>query len=683
MGHQASAAALLVIAAALALILPLDAVQPWRLCDRRAGNYSGGSNFATNLQSLISTLSADASTSPALFASGSSPPGAGGGGADTVYGLLLCRGDLMAQHCSACAAAAAKDVARVCNHTRDAALLYDDCYVRVSGDDFLSSTNNSGEVRVTSPHAIPASINGGGYVAAVRRLLNATARYAVDHAAAASSSPGRMLYFATGQLVGLDTQVPSIWSMVQCAGDLSPEQCRKCLDDLVAEWWVGGWTTSSSMPTGKRIAGSRCNLRSELLEFCTGRPMVKLQMNAEAPAPSMDAVPGGSGSNHHMVIVVVTVGTIVVLLVLMVVAWCVRGRRQARQRSGSITLGGMRVQIDQVLEYTYDELKKATGNFSKDAELGRGAFGVVYKATLENKKVIAVKKLQRKEKVDEKQFRNEVTILSGLKHKNLVKLDGYCVHQKQEGLLCYEYLPDGNLEDRLIHGRREDKLTWEERLHILEGICKGLQYLHNESPNDIAIMHMDLKTDNILLHVQQDKKNGGVVVTPKISDFGISRHLGTDMQHEYVTEIVGNWSCMPPEFMEKGKASPKVDIYSFGLIILEIVTGKSRMSSSSSSEGKQNRYGEGLIKEVREHWEKKDIEKIKDPSMDTKRDNEIEKCIKMALDCVLEDPEKRPDIATISRRLNDADAASTPCHESRPDQINMVVEYNSAATKNA
>lgn len=151
-----------------------------------------------------------------------------------------------------------------------------------------------------------------------------------------------------------------------------------------------------------------------------------------------------------------------------------------------------------------------------------------------------MKKLQRKE-VDEEQFRNEVTILSGLKHKNLVKLDGYCVHQNREGLLCYEYLPDGNLEDRLIHGRRGAKLTWKERLHILEGICKGLQYLHNESPNDIAIMHMDLKTDNILLQVQHDKKNGGVVITPKISDFGISRNIEIYKQHEYVTEIVGNW----------------------------------------------------------------------------------------------------------------------------------------------
>ncbi|WVZ51199.1 hypothetical protein U9M48_002361 [Paspalum notatum var. saurae] len=172
--------------------------------------------------------------------------------------------------------------------------------------------------------------------------------------------------------------------------------------------------------------------------------------------------------------------------------------------------------MDQLREYTYEELKKATGNFSKAAELGRGAFGVVYKGTLKNKKVIAVKKLQRKEKVEVEQFMNEeVTILSGLKHKNLVKLEGYCVHQGQEGLLCYEYLPDGNLEDRLIHGRRGAKLTWRERRHIIEGICKGLQYLHNESPNDIAIMHMDLKIDNILLHVQEDKKNGGVIITPQ------------------------------------------------------------------------------------------------------------------------------------------------------------------------
>ncbi|CAO2210765.1 unnamed protein product [Urochloa humidicola] len=338
MGHNADPAALLVVLAATLSLIPLPsaAAQPWRLCDRRAGNYTAGSDFETNLLLLVSTLSANASASPALFASGSSPPG-GGGGADTVYGLLLCRGDLTAELCSRCGATAAEDVGQVCAHTRDAALLYDHCYLRVTGGDdyFLSSPNNTGKVSVTSPHhshrergttprsasrerrsgngnegtlasppcknqpktaflvprsrpatpsfrelgdygphVIPAGVNGGDYVAAVWRLLNATARYAVERSVSAAPAPARRMYFATGQLVGLDPRrVPSIWSAVQCAGDLpllSPEQCRKCLDGLVAEWWVGGWTTS--MPTGKRIAGSRCNLRTEVAQFYTEAP---------------------------------------------------------------------------------------------------------------------------------------------------------------------------------------------------------------------------------------------------------------------------------------------------------------------------------------------------------------------------------------------------------------------------
>jgi serine/threonine protein kinase len=108
---------------------------------------------------------------------------------------------------------------------------------------------------------------------------------------------------------------------------------------------------------------------------------------------------------------------------------------------------------------------------------------------------------------------------------------------QQEGLLCYEFLPDGNLEDRL-YGGRGAKLTWKERCHILNGICSGLQYLHNESP--ICIIHMDLKTDSILLQVHEDKKNGGILINPKISDFGISRNHNTDKQHEYVGNVVGN-----------------------------------------------------------------------------------------------------------------------------------------------
>jgi len=143
-------------------------------------------------------------------------------------------------------------------------------------------------VRVVGGATIAGGVDVAAYDAALRRLLNATAQYAVDSSSPPSSS-SPSLYFAVGQLVGLDPRVPNIWSLAQCAGDLAPAQCRRCLDDLMALWW----NESGFKPDGAsaRFAGSRCNLRSDLGDkFYTNSPMVKLQMNGEvvvpAPAPS-------------------------------------------------------------------------------------------------------------------------------------------------------------------------------------------------------------------------------------------------------------------------------------------------------------------------------------------------------------------------------------------------------------
>ena len=288
----------LALLAAVAAMAPLAAAQPWPTCDSQSGNYSAGSTYADNLLRLVSVLRANASNSPALFASGSA-----GAGADAVYGLVLCRGDVSASDCFDCGTRAGQDVQRVCNRTRDAALVYNQCYVRVAGADFLASPNNTGLVPLISGTSIPDGVDVAAYDAAVTRLLNATARRAVDSSPPPSPASAPRLYFATGQLVGLDPQVPNIWSMAQCAGDLSPAQCRGCLGDLVAAWWNG----SRFKPNGEgaRLAGSRCNLRSELGDrFYTGAPMVKLQMNGDAtvpaPAPSTVPVPGTTGGESRV-----------------------------------------------------------------------------------------------------------------------------------------------------------------------------------------------------------------------------------------------------------------------------------------------------------------------------------------------------------------------------------------------
>ena len=266
---------------AAVLLASSAAAQPWPSCDGASGNYSAGSAYGNNTQQLILDLQTNASNSPAYFASGS----VGTAAAVVVYGLMICRGDVSTNDCFDCGTRAWQDVQPLCNRTRDAALVYNQCYVRISPTNFLASPNNTGLVPVVGGDTIPVGVDVAAYDAALRRLLNATAQYAVDNSVPASPR----LYFAAGQLVGLDPRVPNIWSLAQCAGDLSPAECRRCLDDLMALWWNG----SGFKPDGASasFAGSRCNLKSDLGDkFYTSSPMVKLQMNGEvvvpAPAPS-------------------------------------------------------------------------------------------------------------------------------------------------------------------------------------------------------------------------------------------------------------------------------------------------------------------------------------------------------------------------------------------------------------
>jgi hypothetical protein len=166
-------------------------VGPWPTCDDTTGNYSAGSAYANNIKQLIHNLQSNASSTPALFATGSA-----GAGADAVYGLILCRGDLSPTDCFDCGTNAGQDVYRVCNGSRDAALVYNQCYVRLAPTDFLATTNNTGMVPLWNGNIVPAGVDVAAYDGAIIRLLNATVRYAVD--SSTPSSPRVLRHGADG-----------------------------------------------------------------------------------------------------------------------------------------------------------------------------------------------------------------------------------------------------------------------------------------------------------------------------------------------------------------------------------------------------------------------------------------------------------------------------------------------------
>ncbi|XP_021912526.1 probable serine/threonine-protein kinase PBL28 isoform X3 [Carica papaya] len=216
--------------------------------------------------------------------------------------------------------------------------------------------------------------------------------------------------------------------------------------------------------------------------------------------------------------------------------------------------------------FTLKEMEDATCSFSDENFLGKGGFGRVYKGILRSGEVVAIKKMELppfKEAEGEREFRVEVDILSRLDHPNLVSLIGYCADGKHR-FLVYEYMQNGNLQDHL-NGIGEAKMSWPIRLKVALGAARGLAYLHSSSSVGIPIVHRDFKSTNVLLNSNFEAK---------ISDFGLAK-LMPEGQEIYVTaRVLGTFGYFDPEYTSTGKLTLQSDVYAFGVVLLELLTGR-------------------------------------------------------------------------------------------------------------
>ncbi|KAJ0836637.1 putative protein kinase RLK-Pelle-DLSV family [Helianthus annuus] len=212
--------------------------------------------------------------------------------------------------------------------------------------------------------------------------------------------------------------------------------------------------------------------------------------------------------------------------------------------------------------FSFAKISKATDDFLVDNKLGEGGFGPVYKGVLEEGQEIAVKRLSKSSQQGLVEFENEVICIAKLQHQNLVKLLGYC-NQGVHKILIYEYMPNKSLDIFLFDESKKSLLDWPQRFHIIHGIARGLLYLHQDSR--LKVVHRDLKAGNILLDHQ---------MRPKISDFGLARMFKEDESEANTKRVVGTLGYISPEYAMKGLFSVMSNIFSFGVLVLEIVSGK-------------------------------------------------------------------------------------------------------------
>ncbi|KAK6132653.1 hypothetical protein DH2020_033605 [Rehmannia glutinosa] len=211
--------------------------------------------------------------------------------------------------------------------------------------------------------------------------------------------------------------------------------------------------------------------------------------------------------------------------------------------------------------YSYKELQIATENFNLANKIGAGGFGSVYKGKLNDGTLAAIKVLSAQSEQGVREFLNEIVAISGLEHANLVKLYGCCTEGEQR-ILVYGYLENNSLAQTLLRRHSNLKFSWKIRTRICIGVAQGLAFLHDEV--EPHIVHRDIKASNILL----DKD-----FTPKISDFGLAKLFPATMTH-VSTRVAGTFGYLAPEYAIRGKLTRKADIYSFGVLLLEIVSGR-------------------------------------------------------------------------------------------------------------
>ncbi|XP_011095176.1 probable LRR receptor-like serine/threonine-protein kinase At1g06840 isoform X1 [Sesamum indicum] len=348
---------------------------------------------------------------------------------------------------------------------------------------------------------------------------------------------------------------------------------------------------------------------------------------------------------------------IVIVMSLLLFFQKIRQRSQAKvvkDQSRSLAVPKVSMKMDGVKPFSFAELQMATSGFKITTQIGQGGYGKVYKGTLADGVVVAIKRAQQGSLQGDKEFYTEIEMLSRLHHRNLVSLVGYC-DEKDEQMLVYEFMPNGSLHD-LLSAKYTGPLNFATRLHVALGAARGILYLHTEA--DPPIIHRDIKANNILL----DSK-----WTAKVSDFGISRLApvsdakGVATAH-VSTNVKGTPGYVDPEYFLTHKLTEKSDVYSLGIVFLELLTGMQPIS-----------HGKNIVREVNTACQSGMMFSIIDRSMGVYPSDSVKKFMALALRCSLDETNDRPSMLEVVRELENISSMV-------PEYDHTVLDMSSSGT---
>ncbi|WJX59962.1 hypothetical protein P8452_45223 [Trifolium repens] len=452
---------------------------------------------------------------------------------------------------------------------------------------FLRYTNSYFAVDKIVPRANfdDGNISSGVDFERFNRSLHGLLNDLVTEAAASLQSKK----FAAGETAV--TESMKLYGLVQCTNELTNSDCGTCLRNAIG-----------TLPNGKQGARAllpSCNVRYQLYPFST--------LSSTSSSGDSKLGPG--------TIAVVIVVPIVFLIILFFV--------------------GDEIPTLESLQFNLVTLEAATSHFSFQNKIGSGGFGEVYKGVLLDGRQIAVKKLSKSSGQGTIEFKNEIVLIAKLQHRNLVTLYGFC-SEEQEKMLVYEYVPNKSLDYFLFDPNKGRVLSWDERYKIIGGIARGIHYLHDQSR--LKVIHRDLKPSNILLDE---------MMNPKISDFGMAKIIDIDQHQGNTKRIAGTYGYMSSEYAMHGHYSEKSDVFSFGVIIIEIISAKRNALSIGSP------VFDDVLSYAWKNWrDEKPLEVLDSDIKKSFSYSEVIKCIQIGLLCVQQNPDDRPTMERVVSYLS-------------------------------